>query len=140
MRMLLLLIGLMVGNAAAASLTDLSAADRGDIRATITAQVAAFARDDDEGAFGLASPAIQDLFRTPEGFMAMVRQGYQQVYRPQVFEFQDVVSFRGQPTQRVFVVGPEGDAVIASYIMARQPDGSWRIDGCILEPVPDVAA
>ncbi len=35
-----------------------------------------------------------------------------------------------------FLVGPDGQAVIALYAMERQPDGSWRINGVYLLQVP----
>ena len=34
---------------------------------------------------------IQGMFGTPEIFMDMVRQGYQPVYRPRVFDFREIV-------------------------------------------------
>jgi len=34
------------------------------------------------------------------------------------------------------MVGPDGEEVVARYTMERQPDGSWRIDGCILTEAP----
>ncbi len=119
---------------------DLSPTDVAAIRAVVQSQLDAFQRDDPDAAFGYASPTIQDLFRTAEVFMAMVRAGYQPVYRPQQVRFQDVVSFRGAPTQRVLLVGPDGLAVIANYMMERQRDGSWRIGGCVLEPIADAQA
>ena len=38
--------------------------------------------------------------------------------------------------QRVMLVGPDGVPVMARYLMQRQPDGSWLINGCILEKPP----
>ena len=73
-------------------------ADRAAIRETIQAQLDAFRRDDGETAFGFASPTIQSLFGTPELFMQMVRQGYRPVYRPQVFEFRELVTLHGLVT------------------------------------------
>jgi hypothetical protein len=123
-----------------AGAADLPPADQAAIREVVRSQLDAFQRDDQEAAFGYASPTIQDLFRTAEVFMAMVRAGYQPVYRPQQVHFQDVVTFRGAPTLRVFLVGPDGLAVIANYMMERQRDGTWRIGACILEPIADAQA
>ena len=134
------LAGLMLALTLPAAAVELPAPEAAAIRAVVEAQLDAFRRDDGVAAFGFASPTIQDLFRTPEGFMAMVREGYAPVYRPQQVLFQDVATFRGRPTQRVYLVGADGRAVIAHYLMERQPDGSWRIDGCILEPVADAQA
>jgi len=52
-------------------------------RTVIQSQLDAFQRDDEAAAFAQASPMIKGMFRTPENFMAMVIQGYPQVYRPQ---------------------------------------------------------
>ncbi|MBR2815887.1 MAG: DUF4864 domain-containing protein [Reyranella sp.] len=111
-------------------------ADRAAIRETIQAQLDAFRRDDGETAFGFASPTIQSLFGTPELFMQMVRQGYRPVYRPQVFEFRELVTLHGLVTQKVHVVGPDGRPVTAYYPMSQGPDGRWRIEGCYLQ-APD---
>jgi hypothetical protein len=67
--------------------------------------------------------------------MAMVRGGYQPVYRPRAFAFRDLVIIDGHLVQRVAVVGPDGQRVSALYHMERQPDGTWRISGChLVEP------
>ena len=130
------LIGLLLGltaGAAPAMAQDLSEADRSAIRDTIQRQVEAFRRDDGEAAFGLASPSIQGMFGSSETFMDMVRQGYRPVYRPQVFDFTEIVTLNGQVTQKVHVVGPDGRPVTAFYPMTRLPDGTWRVNGCILQ-------
>ena len=128
-----LLIGLLVGWAVAAHAQDVSPTDRAAIRDVIQSQVEAFRRDDGEAAFGYASPGIRRLFGTADTFMDMVRQGYQPVYRPRVFDFAEIVTVHGQITQKVRVVGPDGRRVNAFYPMTQLPDGSWRIDGCYLQ-------
>lgn len=116
---------------------DLPATDRAAIQAIISDQIAAFRRDDGTRAFGLASPMIQSMFQSSEIFMEMVRGGYQPVYRPREVAFKDMIDFRGQPTQTVLVVGPDGVPVMALYQMQRQPDGSWLINGCTLLKLDD---
>lgn len=129
------LITLLVALAAGARAqdADVSPADREAIREIIQSQVDAFRRDDADEAFSYASPEIQHLFGTSEVFMEMVRQGYRPVYRPRVFDFEGIVMLKGQPTQRVRVIGPDGRPVTAFYPMRRLPDGAWRIDGCFLQ-------
>lgn len=111
---------------------EITADDRRAIRAVIEDQLAAFRRDDGPAAFAHATARIQARFQTPESFMRMVRGGYQPVYRPRLVEFRDLIEWRGQPTQRVYLVGPDGVPVIALYPMERQADGAWKIDGCTL--------
>jgi len=127
-----LAFGPALGQAAAQDLS-LSDSDRAAIRDIIGQQVEAFRRDDGDAAFGLASPTIQHMFGSSGIFMDMVRQGYQPVYRPRVFDFGEIVELNGQPTQKVHVVGPDGRPVTAIYPMRQLPDGTWRIDGCFLQ-------
>jgi ketosteroid isomerase-like protein len=128
----LLLTFLLTAGAARAQ-DALPPGDAAIIRQIIQDQLAAFRADDGERAFGFASPDIQAMFHDPQTFLGMVRGGYQPVYRPREVEFRDLVPVQGRLTQRVLVVGPDGVPVVAQYVMERQPDGSWRIDGCTLE-------
>ena len=111
---------------------DIGGADRGTIRSVIGDQMAAFRRDDAAAAFGFAAPSIQEMFGSPERFMTMVRDGYQAVYRPAEVRFGELVRIEGRLTQLVHVVGPDGVPRLALYFMERQPDGAWRVSGCVL--------
>jgi Domain of unknown function (DUF4864) len=133
MTQLLFLFCLLAAGPARADVAPPDAADAAAIRGVIEAQLKAFQADDGAQAFSYASPAIQSIFKDPDTFMSMVRAGYQPVYRPREVEFRDLVPVQGRLTQRVLVVGPDGVPVVAQYVMERQPDGSWRIDGCALE-------
>ena len=117
----------------------LSDADRSAIRGVIESQLAAFQRDDGARAFSYASPTVRRQFVTPERFMRMVRTGYAPVYRPREVAFRDVVVVGDVPVQKVLLVGPDGVPVMAVYPMQRQADGSWKIDGCMLVGVGDMA-
>ncbi len=112
--------------------------DGAAFQAVIQSQLEAFQRDDGTAAFAHASPMIKSLFRTPDNFMRMVMQGYPQVYRPRSVDFGAVITYRGQPTQLVYLTGPDGDAVIAYYQMQQQPDGTWQINGVYMEPAANV--
>ena len=109
-----------------------SAADHQAIEQVITSQLDAFGRDASDAAFSLASPKIKRLFGDAANFMAMVRQGYPPVYRPRSFAFEQLVTINDQIVQRVMIVGPDGAPALALYTMEREPDGTWRIDGCAL--------
>lgn len=118
-----------------------SAADgkQSAIRSVIEQQLDAFQRDDATAAFDYASPTIKKKFGDPATFLRMVRQSYQPVYRPQAMEFRQLAPAGGRMAQHVFLLGPEGRAVIAVYLMEKQDDGQWRIDGVYLEDAPDEA-
>ena len=131
MRALLLLCLLLAGPARAQD-AGLPQADRDAIRSVITTQLDAFRRDDAPGAYAEAAPGIKQLFPSPEIFLDMVRRGYPPVYRPRSAEFTTVTTEDGQIVQRVEIVGPDGDTHEALYTMEREPDGTWRIAGCVL--------
>ena len=131
---------IQAGESAQAQSQVLSPADQQEVQSIIRRQLDAFRADDGTTAFGFASPDIQGMFGNADTFMKMVQQSYPQVYRPREIEFRDVVQLDGRPTQRVMLVGPDGKPVMALYAMERQPDGSWRIDGCMLGKADDMTA
>ena len=122
-------------------------ADAEAFREVIRGQMAAFARDDGAAAFAFAAPSIQRLFATPERFMAMVRAGFQPVYRPQAVAFEAPIRVPARDNsgggsgealaQPVRVTGPDGRPVLAMYHMERQSDGSWRIAGVVLRELAE---
>jgi ketosteroid isomerase-like protein len=115
----------------------LTAADHTAIQTIIERQLEAFRNDDAAGALAFASPAIREKFGTPEQFMAMVQTAYQPVYRPRYVAFKELRMVEGVPTQTVLLVGPDGVPVLALYMMQKQPDGAWKIDGCYLMSFKD---
>lgn len=137
---LLLAVGIGVARADDAPVA-LSAQDRDTIQHVIQNQMEAFRHDDGPAAFAFASPGIQAQFGgDPDTFMAMVRRGYQPVYRPRSSAFGPVTTDGGQVVQRVEVVGPDGASRGALYFMEHESDGSWRISGCVLTDSPSVGA
>ncbi len=115
-------------------------ADTAAIQAVIAHQLGAFHHDDGQAAFSDASPSIQQIFHDPDTFMQMVKTGYLPVYRSSQVEFRDLGMIEGKLIQQVYMVGPDGVAVLALYEMQRQPDGSWRINGCSIARAPDQGA
>ena len=129
---MLLALGLLSAPAAAQTAEEAAA-----FHGVISAQVEAFRADAWETAFSYASPGIRTMFGDADRFRSMVTGAYEAVARPQIFEFEEATMLDGRPTQPVFVVGPDGVARRALYFMEQQPDGSWKIDGVVLEALPD---
>lgn len=119
------------------SAQSVSEAEAAEFQRIITGQLNAFNADDGAAAYSFAAPSIQRLFPTPEVFMSMVRQGYAPVYRRQSYAFGRIGNeMGGQPTQHVTIIDANGKAWTALYAMERQPDGSWKIAGCLLVEAP----
>jgi hypothetical protein len=134
------LVLLFFGFAAAPAAAQVPAEDARAIRAVITEQLDAFARDDARHAFSLAATGIRERFGTPEAFIDMVRTGYPVVYRPRSVQFDDPVVAEGVVLQPVRMTDAAGAAWVALYPMERQPDGAWRINGCQLVRLPGGSA
>ena len=105
------------------------------IRSLIEQQLAAFQQDDAQGAFDGASPAIQAQFGTPEYFIQMVKISYPAVYRPRSVFFENITTIQGNITQPVLLLAPDGVPLRALYFMEKQPDNTWKINGCFLVSV-----
>jgi hypothetical protein len=126
-----LVIGVVAASLLAFS-TPAAAQDGAAIQSTIRSQLEAFKADNGDAAYSYAAPNVKRIFPTVDAFMAMVKQAYQPVYRPRSYSFGQLETKGGTLTQRVEIVGPDGDYWTALYSLERQPDGSWRITGCSL--------
>ncbi len=115
------------------------AAARAEIITVIESQIAAFLQDDAVTAFSFASPTIRAQFGDAGTFLAMVAAQYRPVYRPRRLAFLDLKSVEGRWVQRVLIVGPQGEFVMAMYPMVRV-NGRWRINGCFLVRPPGQGA
>ena len=136
------LVLLLILIAPAASLGGpVSDADRTEFQRIISGQIDAFRADDGARAYDYAAPSIHQIFPTADIFMQMVKKAYQPVYRPRSFHFGQAGDDPfGRPSQRVVLVGPDGKTYEALYSMERQPDGTWRIQGCTMLEVPGLDA
>lgn len=112
----------------------ISATDQQAIRAVIEGQLAAFAADDAARAFAYATPVLRERFGTPDRFVEMVRRNYPVIYRPASVIFLTPVRAQGQIVQGVNLTDTNGGLWLAVYQFERQPDASWRISACVIQP------
>lgn len=102
---------------------------------TITGQIEAFKAGDDVKAYSYAAPSIHMYFPSVENFMAMVKKGYQPVWKPQTYDFGPTKEpGNGQIVQELFVTGPDGKPWTAIYTLIPGPDGNWLINGVQIVP------
>jgi hypothetical protein len=64
----------------------------------------------------------------------MVRQGYPMLIRPTETLFSQPRSVEEDVVEVVRLRDQDGRAWLATYHVQRQPDKSWRINGCVVEP------
>ncbi|MGC9420125.1 MAG: DUF4864 domain-containing protein [Rhodovulum sp.] len=128
-----ILAGLVLALTLAAPLRADPAADA--VQGVISNQIEAFRADDFATAFGFASPGIQRIFRTPERFGQMVRNGYPMVWRPQELRYLGIEGAGDARRQVVEITDAGGQVHRLEYSMIRTPEG-WRIDGVRFLPAP----
>ncbi|MEO1293820.1 MAG: DUF4864 domain-containing protein, partial [Pseudomonadota bacterium] len=111
-----------------------------DSRVVIERQLERFAVDDWTGAFNFAAPSIQEMFRTPQRFGEMVRNGYPMVWRPGEVTFlgnrQDEL---GRMWQRLRMTDRDGVAYRVTYVL-EEVGSTWRIAGVYVEREPQAGA
>ena len=109
------------------------------IRSVISRQIEAFKADDFVTAFEFASPAIRQMFGSPDRFGAMVREGYPMVWRPEDLRFSELREEDGRMVQSVLVTDQAGALYVLEYDMVPGSDG-WQINGVTVRLGDDAAA
>lgn len=109
------------------------------IRSVISSQIEAFQADDFTTAFTFASPTIRQIFKTPENFGTMVRQGYPMVWRPAEMDFLSVETIDGLLWQNVMIRDQSGGLHILEYQMIELESG-WKINAVRMRRAPDGTA
>ncbi|MFO1322683.1 MAG: DUF4864 domain-containing protein [Burkholderiales bacterium] len=120
--------------AAPAGEPTLPAAEWTTIRKVIDDQLAALKAGDGPTAMTYAAPGIRAQFRTPENFLRMVRNGYAPLLGASYTVYLDGAVVNGAVIQPLRLVMPDNTVLVALYTMQRQPDGGWRIAGCVIAP------
>jgi Domain of unknown function (DUF4864) len=136
MRTLALLLAFAAGAAFAApeGQSTLPAKDWTAIRKVIGDQLAAIKAGDGAKAMTFAAPGIQAQFGTPENFLHMVRTGYAALLDARRTQFLEGAVIDDAVIQPLRLVLPDDTVLVALYQMQKQPDGRWRIAGCVIAP------
>ena len=109
------------------------------VEATISGQIAAFRAGDFASAFEFASPNIRRIFRSPENFERMVRQGYSVMLNPVDMQFVSAREEGGALWQRVLFRDLHGEVYFFDYEMVQGPEG-WRINAVERVKMPEPSA
>lgn len=98
----------------------------------VQSQLHAFAEDDAETAFNLATESTQSLARTPNDFLKVIKQRFTPIYRHRHALFSEPEIIEGHALQIVQLIDHDNLVWIAIYEVEREADGKWKIDGCQL--------
>ena len=109
-------------------------ADWKAIKSIISDQLAALQAGDSGKAFAHAAPGIRQQFETAQNFLTMVRAAYGALITARYTEFLEGAVIDGRVIQPLRLVGADNTVRVALYTMEKQPDGGWKIAGCVLAP------
>ena len=112
----------------------LGAEDARSVRQVVESQLKALAEGRAGDAFAFASPSIQRQFGDAAGFAEMVERSYPMLVHPASIGFFVPSTHHGAVLQAVHFRDVDGHLWRAVYELERQPDRSWRIDGCVVSP------
>jgi hypothetical protein len=107
-------------------------ADAQKVRAVVEAQLQAFADDDADRAFEANTPGVREAFGSAGHFLALVRGGYPMILHPASVSFMRPELREKAVVQLAEIVDEQGKSWLALFSLEQQPDGSWRIAGCLV--------
>ncbi len=113
---------------------EVSASDSRAVRAVVEAQLNAFASEEATRAFSYAAPGIRSQFQDAALFMEMVHRQYPMLIRPASISFYQPEAADGTIVQGVQFRDRDGNLWRAVYELEQQPDKTWRISGCAVQP------
>jgi hypothetical protein len=103
-----------------------------DAQQVIKRQIDAIARGDAGVAYTLNAPDTRIRFTDAAQFLDMVRDGYKPVVSHRRVEYGGTMMEGDQLAQKLTIVDNANGVWSAFYRLARQPDGHWLIEGCLL--------
>jgi hypothetical protein len=104
------------------------------IRKVIDDQREALKAGDGAKAMTYAAPGIREQFGTPDNFMRMVREGYGALLTARRTQFLEGAVIEDAVVQPLRLVLADDTVLVALYQMQKQPNGEWRIAGCLIAP------
>jgi len=105
------------------------------IREAIRGQLLALGQRDADRAWSYLAPSTKDYFTDPATFMRALSLHMQPLAAPDRYAFSDMDREATDAIQDVVLADLQGREWLARFTMERQPDGSWGIKTCKVEPV-----
>ncbi len=121
-----------------ASITEVSVAQPLGLEDVVKRHLRAVRERNEQQAYAYITPAFQEKYEDPEGFMKALRYSYRPLYKHLSYRFLESNAFGNITMQQMEITGQDGKTVTVLVRLMRQEDGSWLIDGyTILEAEED---
>ncbi len=117
----------------------LSKKDVAAIQSAVQLQINALANDDAASAFELTTVDTRNRLGTADNFLRLIKEQYDPVYRHQTALFSVPQMVHGKIYQLVRLTDLNSHVWVAIYLMHKDEQGAWKIDGCELVETKTVA-
>ncbi len=135
-----LILGLLIVWWPAQSLAaDLDQSEMAAIQGVVQLQINALAKDDADSAFALTTADTRNRLGTADNFLRLIKEQYDPVYRHRLALFSVPQVVNGKTYQVVRLTDLNSHVWVAIYLMNKDTDGAWKIDGCQLLETTTIA-
>ncbi len=105
---------------------------RADARRIIEQELSALERDNALEAYSYTAPEIQAQFPDPNAFLNIISASYAPMHRHRSVAFGEEAEQNNVVAETVFFTDEDGQVWTALYKVEKQPEGGWKISGCVL--------
>ncbi len=109
------------------------------IQSAVQLQIEALVNDDADRAFALTTEDARNRLGSPDNFLKMIKEEYDPVYRHRTALYSSPQIVLGKVYQVVRLTDLDSHVWVAIYLMHKDAQGTWKIDGCRLIQTPTVA-
>lgn len=122
-----------------AGAADLGQKEETAIQSAVQLQIEALANDDADRAFALTTETTRSRLGSPGNFLKMIKEQYDPVYRHRLALYQSPQIVLGKVYQVVRLTDLDSHVWLAIYLMHKDAEGTWKIDGCQLIETKTIA-
>lgn len=109
------------------------------IHRAVRSQIEALVNDDAARAFDLATEDTRSRLGSPDNFLRIIKEKYDPVYRHRMALYSPPQIVLGKVYQAVRLTDLDSHVWVAIYLMHKDEQGTWKIDGCQLVETKAVA-
>jgi hypothetical protein len=110
-----------------------------EILSAVQTQIDALTNDDAAKAFDLTTEDTRNRLGSPDNFLKIIKEKYEPVYRHRMALYSPPQIVLGKVYQAVRLTDLDSHVWVAIYLMHKDEEGIWKIDGCQLVQTPAIA-
>lgn len=102
------------------------------VRSVIESQLKAFRKSDPAGAYKFASESARQKYGNARSFFKMMRGACHSLPDHVSYSFMEKREVGDRVLQKIEFLNTDGSASTGFYRLAKNADGAWAVDGCLM--------